>query len=143
MLLIALVVSMTMCSDHLPFLIYLVAGQQHAIICQIMLLTHDPRMPVLGLDNAMASKAVEDEIRRLIRQICGIAHSAGEWQPATIAAGMTVAMCKFGSHIDPVQHLVADNLLSTQAVICSTSLRNRRNCLIFSQSQKRTWAGHC
>ncbi|KAK1625784.1 hypothetical protein BDP81DRAFT_327528, partial [Colletotrichum phormii] len=70
-----------------------IAGQQHAIICQIILLTYDPRMPVLGLDRAMASKAVEVEIRRLTRQICGIAYSAGEWQPATKAAGMTVAMC--------------------------------------------------
>lgn len=78
-----------------------------------MLLTHDPRMAVLGLDKAMASKAVEEEIRRLTRQICGIAHSAGEWQPATIAAGMTVAMCKLGFDINSVQHLAANNLLST------------------------------
>ncbi|KZL76834.1 ArcA-like protein [Colletotrichum tofieldiae] len=68
------------------------AGQQSAILCQILLLSHDPRVPSLGLDGAIATKAVEDEIRRLVRQICGIANSATEWPPAVINAGTAIAM---------------------------------------------------
>ncbi|UQC75683.1 uncharacterized protein CLUP02_02339 [Colletotrichum lupini] len=122
---------MSMGSDHLPFLVYLVAGQQHAIICQIMLLTHDPRMPVLGLDKAMASNAVEEEIRRLIRQICGIAHSAGEWQLATIAAGMTVAMCGHLFHEPAEQEKLLDILAKSEAHMGWSLLRQEEKLKAF------------
>ncbi|KXH36605.1 hypothetical protein CNYM01_01501 [Colletotrichum nymphaeae SA-01] len=108
-----------------------IAGQQHAIICQIMLLTHDPRMPVLGLDKAMASKAVEEEIRRLIRQICGIAHSAGEWQPATIAAGMTVAMCGHLFHEPAEQEKLLDILAKSEAHMGWSLLRQEEKLKAF------------
>ncbi|KAG7038200.1 ArcA-like protein [Colletotrichum scovillei] len=108
-----------------------IAGQQHAIICQIMLLTHDPRMPVLGLDKAMASKAVEEEIRRLIRQICGIALSAGEWQPATIAAGMTVAMCGHLFHEPAEQEKLLDILAKSEAHMGWSLLRQEEKLKAF------------
>ncbi|KAK1545180.1 hypothetical protein CPAR01_02682 [Colletotrichum paranaense] len=108
-----------------------IAGQQHAIICQIMLLTHDPRMPVLGLDKAMASNAVEEEIRRLIRQICGIAHSAGEWQPATIAAGMTVAMCGHLFHEPAEQEKLLDILAKSEAHMGWSLLRQEEKLKAF------------
>ncbi|KAK1722897.1 uncharacterized protein BDZ83DRAFT_732338 [Colletotrichum acutatum] len=108
-----------------------IAGHQHAIICQIMLLTHDPRMPVLGLDKAMASKAVEEEIRRLTRQICGIAHSAGEWQPATIAAGMTVAMCGHLFHEPAEQEKLLEILAKSEAHMGWSLLRQEEKLKAF------------
>ena len=71
-----------------------VAGQQYADVCALLLTAYDPRPPALGQSRIVAAHATDEEIRRLVRRLCGVAASNRKYPPATATAAMAVAMCK-------------------------------------------------
>lgn len=51
----------------------IVVGWQHYHIAQILLASHNPKMPRLGPSRAAALKAMDEEIKSHVRVLCGIA----------------------------------------------------------------------
>lgn len=70
-----------------------VAAQQYRQLSRILLLAHNPRVAALGLGRSSCLQGQESEIRQSVRIICGIAKSNLEYMPASLTAGLTIAMC--------------------------------------------------
>ncbi|KAM5341224.1 hypothetical protein ACJ41O_015333 [Fusarium nematophilum] len=62
---------------------YHVAGQQYADICRILLLAHDP---------CTSAQSTDEQIRSLVRNLCGVAVCNSKHPPALFTAGMAIAV---------------------------------------------------
>jgi len=70
-----------------------VAAHQHYLICQILLVAHDPRKPQLGPRRTEAVESINRIIREHVREICGVALSNSHCIPAMFTASMVIAVC--------------------------------------------------
>ena len=50
-----------------------VTGVQHYLLAQVLMAAHNPKAPKLGPGQAMAFRATNEEIKKTVRLICGIA----------------------------------------------------------------------
>ncbi|KAK3623883.1 hypothetical protein LTR56_021339 [Elasticomyces elasticus] len=67
-------------------------GLQHYHLARILLASHNPRIPRLGLGRAAALKAMDEEIRDHVRALCGMALSNPSTPPNFTSASMGVTM---------------------------------------------------
>ncbi|KAH8650565.1 hypothetical protein BGZ60DRAFT_473863 [Tricladium varicosporioides] len=70
-----------------------VAAHQHYLMCQILLVSHDPRRPQLGPKRTEAVESSERVIRDHVKDICGIALSNNHCIPAMFTASMVISVC--------------------------------------------------
>ncbi|KAG0646332.1 hypothetical protein D0Z07_8091 [Hyphodiscus hymeniophilus] len=70
------------------------AGHHYVAMCRILLLAHDPSIPLLGPDRTAALKAMDQQIKELTLKICGVACSNRQHVPIMFTAGVSIAMCK-------------------------------------------------
>ncbi|KAK2929895.1 Zn2-C6 fungal-type DNA-binding domain [Fusarium oxysporum f. sp. vasinfectum] len=52
-----------------------VTGVLHYLLIQVLLAAHNPRTPKLGPGQAKAAKSINEEIRRTVKMVCGVAES--------------------------------------------------------------------
>lgn len=57
-------------------------GWQHYHIARLLLLAHDPKVPRLGPRRAGALRAIDEEIKSIVRTLCGLAMSHPDLAPA-------------------------------------------------------------
>ena len=70
-----------------------VAAHQYHLLCQILLLAHNPRAPVLGPGRTDFILSRDEAIRAKVRSICGSALAHPEYEPAKLTASLVIAMC--------------------------------------------------
>lgn len=52
-----------------------VTGVLHYLLIQVLLAAHNPRTPKLGPGQAKAAKSINEEIRKTVKMVCGVAES--------------------------------------------------------------------
>ncbi|KAM0332905.1 hypothetical protein ACHAPQ_005504 [Fusarium lateritium] len=66
-------------SGNFPQVLYLndavVTGVLHHLLIQVLLAAHNPRTPKLGPGQAKAAKSINEEIRKTVKMVCGVAES--------------------------------------------------------------------
>ncbi|KAI8671894.1 hypothetical protein NCS57_00665900 [Fusarium keratoplasticum] len=67
-----------------------VMGWQYRSLASVLLITHDPRVPRIGLGRQAALKRMDDEARSVIRLICGIALTNPATAVALVVAYMAI-----------------------------------------------------
>lgn len=50
-----------------------VTGVLHYLLIQVLLAAHNPRTPKLGPGQAKAAKSINEEIRKTVKMVCGVA----------------------------------------------------------------------
>ncbi|KUJ15931.1 uncharacterized protein LY89DRAFT_99269 [Mollisia scopiformis] len=114
-------------TDTLPQIWFLndchVAAHHYFGLCRILLLTHDPTIPSIGVDRKVRTEFVDEQIREQVRLLCGIAISNRQHVCAMHTAGAAIAMC--GERFtDPTeQQVLLDILIEAQAHVAWPSLR--------------------
>ena len=71
-----------------------VTGIQHISLARILLTVYNPRNPRLGPGSKAALRNMEDEVKSIVRRLCGIALSNRKTPPAMNTACIAIAMCK-------------------------------------------------
>ena len=62
----------------------IVTGVQHYYLAQVLMAAHNPKAPKLGPGQAMAFRATNEEIKKTVRLICGIAEVISEPNSAIV-----------------------------------------------------------
>ncbi|KAF4345994.1 hypothetical protein FBEOM_16 [Fusarium beomiforme] len=66
-------------SGSFPQALYLndavATGVLHYLLIQVLLAAHNPRIPKLGPGQAKAAKSINEEIRKTVKMVCGVAES--------------------------------------------------------------------
>ncbi|KAI9053116.1 hypothetical protein LZ554_003383 [Drepanopeziza brunnea f. sp. 'monogermtubi'] len=70
-----------------------IIGIQHHKLAQILLLTHDPRLPRIGGSRSTAELTVKFETMKILRELCGIGLSNRGVAPGLFTACMGINMC--------------------------------------------------
>jgi hypothetical protein len=50
-----------------------VTGVLHYLLIKVLLAAHNPRTPKLGPGQAKAAKTINEEIRKTVKMVCGVA----------------------------------------------------------------------
>ncbi|CAM1501963.1 Fc.00g039470.m01.CDS01 [Cosmosporella sp. VM-42] len=69
-----------------------VTGVQHYHLAQVLMAAHNPKAPKLGPGQALAFRQTNEEIKRTVRLICGIAESNPRTAPAYVNACIAITM---------------------------------------------------
>lgn len=101
----------------------IVAGQQYADLCDMLLILHNPRTPTTGLARIEASRKVEEKVKMLLRRICGVALSNRKHPAAMTTAGMAIVTCKFHMQQSHAFASIADD--QKKAAIASLKCMNK------------------
>lgn len=72
---------------------YHVMGSQYLALARILLVTHDPGIPRVGPAHRIAMLSVEEEVRRYIKILCGVALSNPTTSAALMVACMAISLC--------------------------------------------------
>ncbi|KAH8812419.1 hypothetical protein F5884DRAFT_309512 [Xylogone sp. PMI_703] len=72
---------------------YHVMGSQYLDLARILLVTHDPGIPRVGPAHRVAMLSVEEEVRRYIKILCGVALSNPTTPAAIMIACMAISLC--------------------------------------------------
>lgn len=107
-------------SEAFPCIMYLshsvVISVMHSLLARALLLCHDPTLPKIGVTRQTVLQNRDDEIRQLIRQLCGTAMSNKATIPAMITASLGISSCgdRFTSYVERIALL--DLLVITHTV---------------------------
>ncbi|THY28808.1 hypothetical protein D6D01_03745 [Aureobasidium pullulans] len=71
-----------------------VIGLQHYHLASMLLCAHDPKTPRVGLARISASNAVDDELRKHARMVCGLAVSNDNIPPSFVNASMAILLAE-------------------------------------------------
>lgn len=86
--------------DALPEIWYLAeihaAATQYFDLARILLTVYNPTLPRLGPGATSAAKQMSADVRELVVELCGIARSMQDSEPALVQAYMAIALC--GEH---------------------------------------------
>ncbi|KAI0097575.1 hypothetical protein GGR51DRAFT_540777 [Nemania sp. FL0031] len=69
-----------------------VTGSQHYYLARLVLEAHNPKTPKLGPARKMHLKKIDEEMKRLVRTICGIAKANPHSAPAHVAASVSIVI---------------------------------------------------
>ena len=62
-------------------------------LASILLTVYNPRLPRLGPGSRVAARNMEDEVKSIVRRLCGVALSNRSAPPAMNTACIAIAMC--------------------------------------------------
>ncbi|KAI0167894.1 hypothetical protein BJ166DRAFT_243096 [Pestalotiopsis sp. NC0098] len=83
-------------SRFFPDLTYIsdevLTGMQHYYLARLVLEAHSPKTPRLGPARRLALETVNEELKRLVRVICGIAESNPQAAPGYVNAAVAIVM---------------------------------------------------
>ena len=68
------------------------AAQYYQITCLLMA-CHQPELPRVGLQRLEAARQTEEQVRRAIRKVCGVALSNPQTAPALLVACQSISLC--------------------------------------------------
>ena len=70
-----------------------VAGIQHVELARILLAVYDPTRPKLGPGHVNSTRLLNENLKRIVLRLCGIAVSNRKVPPALVTASLGIAMC--------------------------------------------------
>jgi hypothetical protein len=70
-----------------------VAGVQHCELAKILLAVYDPTRPKLGPGHVASRRALNQELKKSVLRLCGIAMSNRKTPPGLVTASLGIAMC--------------------------------------------------
>lgn len=90
-----------------------IVGIQNMELAMILLTVYNPNMPRLGLGQQDAARSMDEKIKEIVLEICGIAMSNRQSPPAFLTATLAITMCG-DRFTDPVeQQALLDVLIET------------------------------